>query len=127
MFNSVLNTWTVRGNLATDVVVTTVELDNGKQTKVADATLYVRGVRDRNAKFSMNLNIWEGSAAWRILPFLKKGSPIVCIGSAEPSPYISQTDGMPHAGLMMDVIDINVKSWLEDRPPKQRVKYNTVA
>ena len=127
MSNAVLNTWTVRGNLATDVLVTTVDLENGKQTKVADATLYVRGVKDHNTSFAMNLSIWQGSAAWRTLPFLKKGSPIVCIGSAEPSPYISQVDGLPKAGLMMDVIDIDVKSWLDERYPSQRLRYNVVA
>ncbi|MEM1251490.1 MAG: single-stranded DNA-binding protein [Cyanobacteria bacterium P01_H01_bin.21] len=127
MSNAVLNTWTVRGKLATDVVVTTVDLDNGRQTKVADATLRVRGVRDLNESFAMNLSIWEGSAAWRTLPFLKKGAPIICIGSAEPSPFISQVDGMPQAGLMMDVIDIDVKSWLDDRYPSQRSRYNVVA
>ncbi|MBT9315106.1 single stranded DNA-binding domain-containing protein [Leptothoe spongobia] len=127
MSNAILNTWTVRGNLATDVAITTVALDNGRQTKVADATLYVRGLRDRNGSFAMNLNIWEGSAAWRSLSFLKKGSPIICIGSAEPSPYISQADGMPKAGLTMDVIDVDVKSWLDDRYPSQRAAYNIVA
>ncbi|MGD1950575.1 MAG: single-stranded DNA-binding protein [Leptolyngbyaceae cyanobacterium] len=127
MSNAVLNTWTVRGKLATDVVVTTVNLDDGQQTKVADATLRVRGVRDLNESFAMNLNIWEGSAAWRTLPFLKKGAPIICIGSAEPSPFISQADGMPQAGLMMDVIDIDVKSWLDERYPSQRSRYNVVA
>jgi hypothetical protein len=127
MSNTTLNTWTVRGKLATDVVITAVDMDNGRQTKVADATLYVHGVRNRNESFAMNLNIWEGSAAWRTLPFLKKGAPIICIGSAEPSPYISQVDGMPKAGLMMDVIDIDVKSWLDDRYPSQRVRYNIVA
>ncbi|MEM9804346.1 MAG: single-stranded DNA-binding protein [Cyanobacteria bacterium P01_D01_bin.56] len=127
MSKTVLNTWTVRGNLTTDVVVTTVALSNGKQTKVADATLRVHSAKERSESFAMNLNIWEGSAAWRTLHFLKKGSPIICIGSAEPSPYISQTDGMPKAGLTMDVIDIDVKSWLDDRFPSQRVQYNTVA
>ena len=127
MTNAILNTWTVRGKLATDVVVSTVDLDNGKQTKVADATIYVHGVRDRNESFPMNLNIWEGSAAWRTLHYLKKGAPIICIGSAEPSPYISQADGMPKAGLTMEVIDIDVKSWLDDRYPSQRARYNTVA
>lgn len=127
MSKVVLNTWTVRGNLATDVAITTVALDNGRQTKVADATLHVSGLRDQNGSFPMNLNIWEGSAAWRILHHLKKGAPIICIGSAEPSPYISQTDGMPQAGLTMDVIDIDVKSWLDDRYPMQRACYNIVA
>ncbi|MEM9265502.1 MAG: single-stranded DNA-binding protein [Cyanobacteria bacterium P01_F01_bin.13] len=127
MSNNVLNTWTIRGNLATDVVVNTVKLDGGKSVKVADAMLYVQGMRDHNASFSMNLNIWEGSAAWRILHLLKKGAPIICIGSAEPSPYISQADGMPRAGLMMDVIDIDVKSWLDDMYPSQRAPYKAVA
>ncbi len=127
MASIALNTWTVRGKLATDVVVTTVDVDDGKQVKVADATLYVRGLRDCNQSFSMNLNIWEGTAAWRSLPLLKKGVPIICIGSAEPRPYISQVDGMPQAGLIMDVIDIDAKSWLDDRLSSQRTRYNIVA
>lgn len=127
MASIALNTWTVRGKLATDVVVTTVEVDNGKEIKVADVTLYVCGLRNRDQSFSMNLNIWEGTAAWRSLPLLKKGVPIICIGSAEPRPYISQVDGMPQAGLIMDVIDIDAKSWLDDKYPSQRVRYNIVA
>ncbi len=127
MSNTALNTWTVRGKLATDVVVSTIDMENDQPTKVADATLYVHSARGRNESFTMTLNIWEGSAAWRSLPLLKKGAPIICIGSAEPSPYISQVDGMPKAGLTMDVIDIDVKSWLDDRYPSQRLRYNIVA
>ena len=108
MSSAGLNKWTVSGNLATDAVVKTVELRNGRQSKVANATIYVRGVKDRNESFTVRLNIWEGSAAWRTLPFLKKGSLIICTGSVEPTPFVSKTDGSAKAGLTMKVLDIDL-------------------
>ncbi len=103
-----LNKWTVSGNLAADAVVKTVDLRNGNQSKVADATIYVRGVKDRNDSFTVKLSIWEGSAAWRKMAFLKKGSLIICTGSVEPTPYVSKADGSPKAGLTMNVLDIDL-------------------
>ncbi len=103
-----LNKWTVSGNLAADVAVKTIELRSGRQSKVAAGTIYVRGVKDRNESFTVRLNIWEGSAAWRKLPFLKKGSLIICTGSVEPTPYVSKADGTPKAGLTMQVLDIDL-------------------
>ncbi|ESA36059.1 single-stranded dna-binding protein [Leptolyngbya sp. Heron Island J] len=103
-----LNKWTVSGNLAADATVKTVALRNGRQSKVADATIYVRGVKDRNESFTVRLSIWEGSAAWRKLRFLKKGSLIICTGSVEPTPYVSKVDGAPKAGLTMAVLDIDL-------------------
>ena len=108
MSSAGLNKWTVSGNLAADAVVKTVELRNGNQSKVANATIYVRGVKDRNESFTVRLNIWEGSAAWRTLPFLKKGSLIICTGSVEPTPFVSKTDGSAKAGLTMKVLDIDL-------------------
>ena len=108
MSSAGLNKWTVSGNLAADAVVKTVELRNGRQSKVADATIYVRGVKDRNESFTVRLSIWEGSPAWRTLSFLKKGSLIICTGSLEPTPYVSKTDGAPKAGLTMKVLDIDL-------------------
>ncbi|MEM1254838.1 MAG: single-stranded DNA-binding protein [Cyanobacteria bacterium P01_H01_bin.21] len=108
MSSAGLNKWTVSGNLAADAVVKTVELRNGRQSKVANATIYVRGVKDRNESFTVRLNIWEGSAAWRTLPFLKKGSLIICTGSVEPTPFVSKTDGSAKAGLTMKVLDIDL-------------------
>ncbi len=108
MSSAGLNKWTVSGNLAADAVVKTVDLRNGNQSKVADATIYVRGVKDRNDSFTVKLSIWEGSAAWRKMAFLKKGSLIICTGSVEPTPYVSKADGSPKAGLTMNVLDIDL-------------------
>lgn len=108
MSSAGFNKWTVSGNLAADATVKTVDLRNGRQAKVADATLYVRGVKDRNESFTVRLSIWEGSAAWRTIPFLKKGSLIMCTGSVEPTPYVSKADGAPKAGLTMKVLDIHL-------------------
>ncbi|MEA5463854.1 single-stranded DNA-binding protein [Leptothoe sp. PORK10 BA2] len=108
MSSAGLNKWTVSGNLAADVTVKTVDLRSGRQSMVADATIYVRGVKDRNESFTLRLSIWEGSAAWRTIPFLKKGSLIICTGSVEPRPYVSKTDNAPKAGLTMKVLDIDL-------------------
>ena len=108
MSSAGLNKWTVSGNLAADAAVKTVDLKDGRQTKVADATIYVRGVKDRNGSFKVQLNIWENSAAWRKLSFLRKGSLIICTGSVEPGPYVSKADSMPKAGLTMKVLDIDL-------------------
>ncbi|MEO0869928.1 MAG: single-stranded DNA-binding protein [Cyanobacteria bacterium J06642_11] len=108
MSSAGLNKWTVSGNLAADAVVKTVDVRDGTQAKVADATIYVRGVKDRSSSFTVQLSIWEGSAAWRKLSFLKKGSLIICTGSVEPIPYVSKTDSLPKAGLRMKVLDIDL-------------------
>lgn len=108
MSSAGLNKWIVSGNLAADAEVKTVELRNGEKAKVAKATLYVRRPRHREESFTVSLSIWEGSAAWRRLPFLKKGSLIICTGSVEPTPYISSHDNKPKAGLAMSVIDIDL-------------------
>jgi single-stranded DNA-binding protein len=103
-----LNKWIVSGHLAADAQVKTVELRNGQKFQVASATLYVRKVSDREESFTVSLNIWEGSAAWRKLSFLKKGSLIICTGSVEPDPYLSSNDNQPKAGLEMKVLDIDL-------------------
>ena len=56
----------------------------------------------------MSLSIWEKSAAWRKLPYLKKGSLIICTGNLEPNPYISSNGNIPKAGLSMTVLDIDL-------------------
>ena len=47
MASAGLNKWIVSGNLAADAEVKTVELKSGAKANVAEATLYVRGVRNR--------------------------------------------------------------------------------
>jgi single-strand DNA-binding protein len=103
-----LNKWVVSGNLAADAEVKTVELKSGGKANVAEATLYVRGVRNREESFTISLSIWERSAAWRKLPYLKKGSLIICTGSVEPNPFISKVDNSPKAGLQMSVLDVDL-------------------
>ena len=103
-----LNKWIVSGNLAADAEIKTVDLRSGEKTKVAKATLYVRKARNRDESFTVSLSIWESSAAWRKLSFLKKGSLIICTGSVEPTPYVSNSDNKPRAGLEMSVLDIDL-------------------
>ncbi|MGB5916831.1 MAG: single-stranded DNA-binding protein, partial [Phormidesmis sp.] len=88
--------------------IKTVELKSGGKADVARATLYVRGIRDRDESFTVSLSIWEKSIAWRTLPYLKKGSLIICTGNVEPSPFISKVDNSPKAGLQMSVLDIDL-------------------
>ena len=108
MASAGLNKLIVSGNLAADAEVKTVELKSGEKANVAQATLYARGVRNREESFTISLSIWERSAAWRKLPFLKKGSLIICTGSVEPNPFLSKVDNSPKAGLQMSVLDIDL-------------------
>ena len=108
MASAGLNKLIVSGNLAADAEVRTVELKSGVKANVAKATLYVRGVRNREESFTISLSIWDNSAAWRKLPYLKKGSLIICTGSVEPNPFISKADNSPKAGLQMSVLDVDL-------------------
>jgi single-strand DNA-binding protein len=108
MASAGLNKWIVSGNLAADAEVKVVDLRDGEKVQVANATLYVRKPRNRKESFTVSLNIWENSAAWRKLPFLKKGSLIICTGNVEPNPYISSNGNVPRAGLQMSVLDVDL-------------------
>jgi single-strand DNA-binding protein len=108
MASAGLNKWIVSGNLAADAQIKTVELRNGETAQVAEATLYVRKIRNRKESFTVSLSIWERSVAWRKLPFLKKGSLIICTGGVDPNPYISSNGNTPRAGLEMTVLDIDL-------------------
>lgn len=103
-----LNKWIVSGNLGADAQIKMVDLRNGEKAQVAEATLYVRSPRNRDESFTVSLSIWEKSAAWRKLPYLKKGSLIICTGNLEPNPYISSNGNVPKAGLSMTVLDIDL-------------------
>ncbi len=103
-----LNKWVVSGNLAADAQIKTVQLKSGEEAQVATATLYVQKPRDREGSFTVSLSIWEKSYGWRKLPFLKKGSLIICTGSIEPNPFISSNGNVPKAGLQMTVLDIDL-------------------
>lgn len=108
MSSAGLNKWIVSGNLAADVQTKTVDLKNGEQAQVANATLYVRKPRSRDESFTVSLSIWEKSLAWRKLQFLKKGALIICTGSVEPNPYVSKSNNAVRMGLEMTVIDIDL-------------------
>lgn len=108
MASTGLNKWVVSGNLAADAEIRTIDLKNGGKANVAKATIYVRGIRDREESFTVSLSIWEKSIAWRTLPYLKKGSLIICTGNVEPSPFLSKIDNSPKAGLNMTVLDIDL-------------------
>ena len=108
MASAGLNKWIVSGNLAADAQIKVVELRDGDRAQVAEATLYVRKPRDREGSFTVRLSIWEKSYAWRKLPYLKKGSLIICTGSVDPNPYISSNGNVPKAGLEMTVLDIDL-------------------
>lgn len=108
MSSASLNKWIVSGNLATDAQVKTIELRNGDKAQVAEVTLYVRKPRNWKESFTVKLTIWERSQAWRKLPYLKKGSLIICTGSVEPNPYLSSNGNIPKAGLEMTVLDIDL-------------------
>lgn len=103
-----LNKWIVSGHLAADAQMKTVELRSGEQAQLAEATLYVRKLRDWKESFTVKLTIWERSSAWRKLPYLKKGSVVICTGSVEPNPYMSTNGNVPKAGLEMTVLDIDL-------------------
>ncbi|MEP0913439.1 single-stranded DNA-binding protein [Leptolyngbya sp. GB1-A1] len=103
-----LNKWIVSGNLAADAQIKAIELRNGEQATLAEATLYVRRLRGRDDAFTVKLRIWDKSLAWRKLPYLKKGSLIICTGSLEPNPYITSSSNLPKAGLEMTVLDIDL-------------------
>lgn len=102
------NQWIVSGNLAADAIVKTVTLKDGREAKVAEATLYVQKPRNREESFTVSLSIWDKSTAWRVLPYLKKGSLIICTGSVEPNPFISSNGNVPRAGLQMTVMDVHL-------------------
>ncbi len=108
MASTGLNKWIVSGNLAADAQIRLVELRDGETAQVAKATLYVRKPRNRKESFTVSLNIWEKSAAWRKLPYLTKGSLVICTGTVEPNPYISSNGNLPKAGLEMNVLDIDL-------------------
>lgn len=103
-----LNKWIVSGNLASDAVVKTVGLRDGRTAQVAEVSLYVRKPRNREESFLVKLSIWEKSSAWSTLPYLKKGSVVICTGTLDVNPFISSNGNVPRAGLEMTVLDIHL-------------------
>ena len=106
-----LNLCTFAGNLAADVQLKEITLQQGEKRQVLEATLYVPcrrsgGDHGNRESFTVRLSIWPDSPAWRTQPYLKKGSLVICSGSLEPRPYISASDHQPRAGLQMTVFNI---------------------
>ncbi len=114
MSSAGLNKWIVSGNLAADATVKTVMLKDGREAQVANATLYVQKPRSREESFTVSLNIWEKSSAWRVVSYLKKGSLVICTGTVEPNPFISNVGNVPRAGLEMTVLDVHLDRVKED-------------
>jgi single-strand DNA-binding protein len=108
MASAGLNKWIVSGNLAADAQIKTVDLKSGEKAQLAEATLYVQKPRDRKEAFTVKLTIWSKSSAWRMLPYLKKGSLVICTGNLDCNPYISSNGNVPKAGLEMTVLDIDL-------------------
>ena len=124
MASAGLNKWIVSGNLAADAQIKVVELRDGDRAQVAEATLYVRKPRDREGSFTVRLSIWEKSYGWRKLPYLKKGSLIICTGSIDPNPYISSNGNVPKAGLEMTVLDIDLDIVKNDEDEAVETEHN---
>jgi single-strand DNA-binding protein len=103
-----LNKWIVSGHLAADVEIKTIALRNGDLAEVASGTLYVRKPRERDGSFTVSLTIWKKASAWRKIPYLKKGSVIICTGDVDVNPFISKNGNVPKAGLNMTVLDIDL-------------------
>lgn len=108
MASTGLNKWIVSGNLAADAQIKTVSLRNGEQAQIAEATIYVRKIRNRKESFTVRITVWENSPAWRKRQFLTKGSLLICTGTVEPNPYLSKSDNTPRSGLEMTVLDIDL-------------------
>jgi len=107
-----LNLCTLAGNVAADPVIRTVDRKSGGQAQVAEITIYVDRVPSRkdNDSFMVDVTIWEGSAAWRKLAYIKKGSLIIVSGTIDASPYVSKTDSQARAGLQLKATDIFLDS-----------------
>jgi single-strand DNA-binding protein len=110
-----LNLCTLSGHVAADPEVRTIERKAGGTTQVANFTIYVDRIpsRKESDSFTVKITLWEDSAAWRKLPYIKKGSLIIASGAIDASPYISKTDAQAQAGLQLKAIDLFL-----DAPPR---------
>jgi single-strand DNA-binding protein len=107
-----LNVCTLAGNLAADPEIRTIPLRDGTSTQVADLTIYVDRIpsRKENDSFTVDITVWEGSAAWRKLGYIKKGSLIIASGAIDASPYVRKVDSQARAGLKLKATDIFLDS-----------------
>lgn len=107
-----LNLCTLAGNVAADPEVRQVQRKVGGNAQVAEITIYVDRIPSRkdNDSFTVDVSVWEGSAAWRKLTHIKKGSLIIASGAIDASPYVSKGDSLARAGLQLKATDIFLDS-----------------
>jgi single-strand DNA-binding protein len=114
-----LNLCTLAGNVAADPEIRNIERKSGGNVQLAEMTIYVDRIPHRkdNDSFTVAVNVWEGSPAWRKLTHIKKGSLIIASGAIDASPYVSKADSLPRAGLKLKANDIFLDS--SPRPPSE--------
>ncbi|MFM7470736.1 MAG: single-stranded DNA-binding protein [Nodosilinea sp.] len=107
-----LNLCTLAGNVAADPEVRQIQRKVGGNAQVAEITIYVDRIPNRkdNDSFTVDISVWEGSAAWRKLTHIKKGSLIIASGAIDASPYVSKGDSQARAGLQLKATDIFLDS-----------------
>ena len=107
-----LNLCTLAGNVAADPEVRQIQRKAGDNAQVAEITIYVDRIPNRkdNDSFTVDISVWEGSAAWRKLTHIKKGSLIIASGAIDASPYVSKGDSQARAGLQLKATDIFLDS-----------------
>ena len=107
-----LNLCTLAGNVAADPEIRNIERKGGGQQQVANLTIYVDRIPSRkdHDSFTVDVSVWEGSAAWRKLTHIRKGSLIIASGAIDASPYVSKTDAQARAGLQLKATDIFLDS-----------------
>jgi single-stranded DNA-binding protein len=107
-----LNLCTLSGNVAADPEIRDIEFKVGGHRQVANLTIYVNRIprRTENDSFTVNISVWEGSAAWRKLPHIRKGSLIIASGAIDVHAYLSKTDAQARASLKLNATDIFLDS-----------------
>lgn len=115
-----LNLCTLAGNVAADPEIRTIERKSGGQVQLAEMKIYVDRIPNPkdNGSFLVDVNVWEGSPAWRKLTHIKKGSLIIASGAIDASPYVSKSDSQPRAGLQLKATDIFLDSSPKPEEPK---------
>ncbi|QQE66143.1 single-stranded DNA-binding protein [Leptolyngbya sp. BL0902] len=98
--------------MAADPEIRNVERKAGGEVQVAKITIYVDRIpsRKEDDSFTVEISVWEGSAAWRKLSYIRKGSLIIASGAIDADPYLSKMDAQPRAGLRLKATDIFLDS-----------------
>jgi len=71
--------------------------------------------RHKECSFVVRVIVWNASLASHKLPHIEEGSLIIVTGSIEPSPYISEYDDQPYAGLRLTASDIFLDASPQDQ------------